>query len=67
LLLPLLPCMDCAAAQADGAVHDAELGRVVQPWSGTQVESLARAWLRYGPDRLDKLAEVRRLHACGCG
>jgi hypothetical protein len=50
-------------------VHDAELGRMVQPWSGVHAESLARAWLRYGPHRLDKLAEVRPLHACGisCG
>ncbi|WIA09219.1 hypothetical protein OEZ85_008629 [Tetradesmus obliquus] len=44
-------------AAEGGLVHDPELGRAVQPWSGTNAESLARAWLRYGPDRLDKLAE----------
>jgi hypothetical protein len=46
-------------------VHDPELGRMVQPWVGMHADSLARSWLRYGPDRLDKLAEVRRLHRRG--
>jgi hypothetical protein len=63
----LLTCCGCVAccgvplqAAEGGPVHDPELGRVVQPWSGGQAEMLARAWLRYGPDRLDKVAEVSR-------
>jgi hypothetical protein len=47
----------------DGPVHDPELGRVVQHWSGMEAATLARAWLRFGPDRLDKLTEVSSMLA----